>query len=163
MHYIYLTDFAYTYCDFNVQYKTRFLVARCQGSVSPAKLEVFIADGHSRSTMSKLQEWSFKGLKDVFVANEGSSKEAKKLITLQAQEGEGLKFYSKSEVEHNTWYIYCYVLANIPTYPIPDVSHHQIPLDSFKQEVEPKRFNAGKHNILHRLYHNILSMDLTYM
>ena len=96
--------------------------------------------------MSKLQELSFKRLKDVFEANEfeGSNKETKKLITLQAQEGEGLKFYSKSEVEHNTWYIYCSVLANIPTYPIPDVSHHQIPLDSFKQEVDPKRFNAGK-------------------
>ena len=128
---------------FIIQYKTRFLVARCQGSVSPAKLEVFLTDGHSRSTVSKLLELSFKGLKDVSVANEGSSKEAKRLITLQTQEGDGLKFYTKSEVEHNTWYTYCYVLANIPTYPIPDVHHHHIPLDSFKQEVEPKSFNAG--------------------
>lgn len=137
---------------FIIQYKMRFLVARCQGSVSPAKLEVFISDGHSRSTMSKLQELSFKGLKDVSIANEGSSEGAKKLITLQTQEGDGLKFYSKSEVEHNTWYIYCYVLSNIPTYPIPDVYHHHIPLDSFKQEVEPKRFSAGKRIILSKSY-----------
>ena len=129
-----------------MQYKKRFLIARCQGSDLPARLEVFAVVGDIKSTVaSKLQELSFNELKEVFVANEGSSREAtKKLIILQTQEGEDVKFYSSSEVEHNTWYIYCYVLANIPTYPIPDVSHYQIPLDTFKQEMDPKRLNAGK-------------------
>ena len=118
----------------------RHLALRCQGSVFPAKLEVFEDEHHK----IKLQELSLTKLQDVFVANEGSNSEAKKLIILKMQEGEGLTFYAESEIKHNTWYIYCYVLANIPTYPIPYVSHYHIPLDSFKQEIDPKVFNASK-------------------
>ena len=126
-----------------MQYKARHLTVRCQGLVSAAKLEVFSIEADH--TKKKLQEVSFTKLQDIYVANEDSKSEAKKLIILKMQEeGEGLTFYAKSEIEHNTWYIYCYVLANIPTYPIPDVSHYHIPLDSFKQEIDPKTFNAGK-------------------
>ena len=123
----------------------RHVTVRCQGSVFPAKLEVFSIEADHNKT--KLQEFSFTELKDVYVANEESNNEAKKLIILKMLEGEGLTFYAQSEIEHNTWYIYCYVLANIPTYPIPDVSHYHIPLDSFKQEIDPKIFNASKPTI----------------
>ena len=113
----------------------RHLTLRCQGSVYPATLEVFSIDNKTR-----LQELSFIKLQDV--TSEGSDSE--KLIILKMREGEGLTFCAQSEIEHNTWYIYCYVLANIPTYPIPDVSHYHIPLDSFKQEIDPKLLNASK-------------------
>lgn len=128
----------------SVQYKVRLLIARCQGSEWPAKLEVFAIEEHTKSTVLKLQELPFTKLKDLYVANEESRQEAKKLIVLKTLEGEDFTFYAKSEVEHNKWSIYCYVLANIPTYPIPDVSHYRIPLDSFKQEIDPKKLNAGK-------------------
>ena len=126
-----------------MQYKLRYLKLRCQGSTAAAKLEIV-----SIETKTKLQELPFTGLQDIHVANEQSSSETKKLIVLKMRQvGEGITFYAKSDIEHNTWYIYCYVLANIPTYPIPDVSHYQIPSDSFKQEIDPKRFNAGKPTI----------------
>ena len=125
-----------------MQYKMRHLTIRCQGPTCPAKLEMFSAEGEK----TKLRELSFTKLQDVCQcgANGESSSAANKLIILKMKEGEGLTFYAKSDIEHNTWYIYCYVLANIPTYPIPDTSHYHIPLDSFRQEINPKILDASK-------------------
>lgn len=125
-----------------IQFIMRLLIARCQGPESPSKLEVFAIEGENKSVGSKLQEFSFVEAKDIY---EESSNEDKQSITVKMQEGDDLTFYAKSEVEHKRWFIYCYVLAHIPTYPIPDISHYHIPLDSFKQpQIDSKKSNIGK-------------------
>ena len=123
-----------------MQYKMRHLTLRCQGPAYTAKLEMFATEGDK----TKLQELSFIMVQDICVVNGESSNAAKKLIIIKMKEGEGLTFYVKSDIEQNTWYIYCYVLANIPTYPIPDISHYHIPLDSFRQDIDPTTFDASK-------------------
>jgi len=90
--------------------------------------------------MPKLLELSFMKVKDICVANEG----AKMFITVKIQDGEDLTFYIDSKDEQKKWSIYCYLLYNIPTYSIPDVSNYHIPINLFKQQIDPEQFNAGK-------------------